>query len=35
MILAHVRRIEGRNPWVWYAPRSSKLVLVALTAAVP
>lgn len=35
MILAHVRRIEGHNLWVWYAPRSSKLVLVALTAAAP
>jgi hypothetical protein len=35
MILAHVRRIEGHNLWVWYAPRGSQVVLVALTEAPP
>lgn len=35
MVLAHVRRVEGRNLWVWYAPRGSQLVIVALTAAPP
>jgi hypothetical protein len=35
MVLAHVRRVEGRNLWVWYAPRGSPLVIVALTAAPP
>jgi hypothetical protein len=35
MLLAHVRRVEGRNLWIWYAPRESELALVALTAAPP
>lgn len=35
MMLAHVRRVEARNLWVWYTPRGSELALVALTAAPP
>ncbi len=35
MILAHVRRVERRNLWLWYAPRGNDLMLVALTAAPP
>jgi hypothetical protein len=35
MMLAHVRRVEGHNLWLWYAPRGEQLVLVALTAAAP
>lgn len=35
MMLAHVRRIEERNLWLWYAPRGGQLVLGALTANPP
>ena len=34
-VLAHVRRVEGRNLWLWYTPRKGELLLVALTAAPP
>jgi hypothetical protein len=35
MMLTHVRRIEGRNLWLWYASRGEKLLLVALTSTPP
>jgi hypothetical protein len=33
--LAHVRRVLGRNLWIWYLPRNGELALVALTSAPP
>jgi hypothetical protein len=32
---AFVRRVSGRNLWVWYRPRGDELVLVTLTADPP
>ncbi len=32
---AWVRRVPGRNLWLWYRPRDGEVVLIALTAEPP
>jgi hypothetical protein len=33
LILAHARKVQGRNLWVWYWATETELKLVALTSA--